>query len=286
MIYQVDNMVLDPVWTVLHGSVNDVLVCRDMASPVGMLYTLLVISDRDCVKEMLAVLEQSERTISSGTTPYLLRFSHNEQLCFLFPYRDERKLDSFSAGQMITPQIREQVCVNFVMECLSSPLPFPLLSLVLTQGNVHIEKDNSIYFSSRFDLSALNSQVDEGVCVAQCAQTLLTLLEGGGRRRRSLSSYALIRKKTLKHAYSGFPELYHDIKVTSLPEKKEGIWGRIKYFFAHHKDRIFHILLVLCVIAIILALFLLISQVIFGDIPLLRLFEHSFDIIGTEHLNQ
>lgn len=284
MIYHAGDMTLSPVWTVLHGSANDVLVCRDMASPVGALYTLLVITDRGCVKTMLRIFGEHDANRHTGSDSFLLRFSQNEQLCFLFPYRDERKLSAFSQGQMITPQVREEICVNLVMECLSSPLPYPLLSLVLNQNNIHIEKDNSIYFSSFFDLDQLNADADESACVAQCAEILLGLLEGGGKRKRTLNSYALLRKKTLKHSYAGFPELYHDIKVTSLPIKKEGVFSRIKYFFAHNKDRIFHILLVLCFIAILLALFLLISQVVFGDIPLLRLFEHSFEIIGTENL--
>ena len=277
-------MELSPIWEAFRGPVNDVLVCRDLRSPVDMRYTLLVIHDRACVKQMLTVLEQSER--ERGRAPYLLRFSQNELMCFVFEYRPGRRLSAFGPGQMADPRVRETVCVNLVMECLSTPLPYPLLYLVLLQDNVQVQKDNSVYFTPCLDLSQLNPGKGEASCVPCCAELLLGLLEGGGRRRKKLKSYELIRKKTAKNAYSAFPELYRDIKVTALPERKESLKGRLKGCWLRHRDRIFRLLLVLSAVAVVVALIMLISQIIFGDIPLLRLFERAFEQIGTESLIQ
>ena len=69
MIYQGGNMELSPIWEAFRGPVNDVLVCRDLRSPVDMRYTLLVIHDRACVKQMLTVLEQSERERGRAPRP-------------------------------------------------------------------------------------------------------------------------------------------------------------------------------------------------------------------------
>ena len=46
----------------------------------------------------------------------------------------------------------------------------------------------------------------------------------------------------------------------------------------------FHILLTFSIIVVILALIFFFSQLFFGDIPLLRLFERAFEVIGTESL--
>ena len=284
LIYHAGNMALDPIGEVFHGTVNDVLICRDANAPASMRYLLLVIHDRDCVKRLLPVFECGEGPSLTGEPPYLLHFTQNDLLCYVFPYREERRLSAFAPGQMVNPVIRERICINLVIECLSSALPYPLLYLVLHQECIHLEKDNSVYFLPTLDLAGLDPEKGEADCVAVCAQLLLGLLEGGGRRRRQLKSYELIHKKLAKHTYSGFPELYHDIKVTAIPEQKTGWRARLKGFWRRNKDRVFHILLVLCIIMVILALIFAISQLIFGDIPLLRLFERAFEVIGTETL--
>ena len=45
---------------------------------------------------------------------------------------------------------------------------------------------------------------------------------------------------------------------------------------------------VLCEVPVVAAaaVVVLLSQLIFGDVPLLRLFRHTFDVIGTENLHQ
>ena len=284
MIYHAGNMELDPIGEVFHGAVNDVLICRDANAPASTRYLLLVIHDRECVKRLLPVFECGEAPSPTGEPPYLVRFTQNDLLCYVFPCREERRLSAFAPGQLTSAVIRERVCINLVIECMSSPLPYPLLYLMLRQSCIHLEKDNSVYLIPTLDLSELDPAKEEGDCAAECAQVLLELLEGGGRRRRPLKSYELIRKKLAKHAYSGFPELYHDIKVTAIPEHKPGLRARLKGFWIRNKDLIFRILLVLCVILVVLALIFALSQLIFGDIPLLRLFERAFEVIGTETL--
>ena len=125
---------------------------------------------------------------------------------------------------------------------------------------------------------------------SSCARLLLDLLAGpvaGGRHRsRKLKSFELIRKKTGKNAYTGFPELYQDIKVTALPQVKPSLKSRFHVFWNNNRDRLFRILLALCVLLAVAAVVVLISQLIFGDVPLLRLFRHTFDVIGTENLHQ
>ena len=277
MVYYARNMELEVISQVFHGSVNDVAVCRDRLSASGTLYTLLAVHDRECARKLLTVMEDSQRT---GEASCLLQFSQNETMLFLFPYREERKLSAFAAGQMTSPEAGEAICINLVMECLSTSLPWPLLYLVLEQDCVQIAKDNTVYFTMILDLKDLEPARTERNCVSSCARLLMDLLAGpvaGGRHRsRKLKSFELIRKKTGKNAYTGCPELYQDIKVTALPQMKPSLKSRFRFFWNNNRDRLFRILLVLCILLVIAALVILASQLIFGDVPLLRLFRHSF----------
>lgn len=287
MVYYAQNMELEVVSSVFQGPANDVAVCRDRLSASGTLYLLLVIHDRACARDMMSVLEENQRT---GEEVCLLRFAQNEALLLLFPYREERKLSLFAPGQMTTPVVRERIAINLVMECLSVPLPWPLLYLVLEQDHVQLSKDGSVYFTLPLDLSELKPTRTERDCVYSCARLLLELLEAPTserRRRRSkpLKSLNLLRKKTLKHVYTCFPELYQDIRVTSLPPARMSLRDRVRLFWKSHQDRLFRILLVLCGLLALAAATALLSQMIFGDIPLLRLFRHTFDVIGTENLH-
>lgn len=288
MIYYSGNMELEVISEIFRGQVNDVVVCRNRLSAADARYTLLVVHDRDCARTMLRIMENNTR---SGESPCLGCMTQNEDLIFIFPYREERKFSSFAKGQVSGPRVGEQICVNVVMECLSNGLPWPLLYLVLEQDGVQITKDNSIYFTMCLDLSQLDAEKTERNCVSSCAGLLLGLLtaperNGRSKKRKQLQSFDLMYKKTAKNAYSSFPELYQDIKLTALPEEKVSLKNRIKGMWVRNRDRLFRILLVLCTILVIVALAALITQIIFGDIPWLRLFQNNFDVIGTENLHR
>lgn len=288
MVYYCERMELEVVSDLFHGSVNDVAVCRNRLSPAGALYTLLIVHDRDCARTMLQVMENGER---SGESPCITCLTRNEQMIFVFPYREERKFSAFARGQAANPGAAEAIGINLVMACLSSGLPWPLLYLALEQDCVQISRENSVYFTLNLDLKDLDPNQNERRCVSGCANLLLELLDttGGrkrGRRSKQLKSHELIRKKSAKNAYGGFPELYQDIKLAALPTEKTSLKGRIRGAWRRSRDRLFRVLLVVCVLLVAVALAMLVTQLIFGEIPWLRLFRHTFDVIGTENLHR
>lgn len=287
MIYYPQGMELEVVSELFRGSVNDAVVCRDRLSASGALYTLLVVHDRDCVRKMLSVFESSDR---SEASPCLMHIAQNEELLFMFPYREERRFSAFAKGQMVTPAVGERICINLVVECLSTGLPWPLLYLVLEQDRVQIAKDNTVYFSVDLDLKDLDPARTEKNCVSSCARLLLDLLSApvaGSRRscRRKLKSFELIRKKSMKGSYVSFPELYQDIKLTAIPGERPSLKARARGVWQRNRDWLFRVLLVLCGALAAIALAMLITQMIFGEIPWLRLFQNTFDVIGTENLH-
>lgn len=286
MIYYSDSMELEVISELFRGSVNDAVVCRDRRSVSGATYTMLVIRDRGCARKMLQVMSASER---SGESPCLKQIAQNEELIFLFPYREERKFSTFAKGQLTSPAIGEEISINLVMECLSISLPWPILHLILQQDSVQISKERSIYFTYALDLSSLNPQKGEKNCVAACTNLILDLLGTApvGKKKKSnkLKSFELIQKKNLNHTYQTFTELYQDIKFSALPPKKTSVSGKIRGVWNRNIDKLFRALLIICSLVFVAALAALITQIIFGDIPWLRLLQHTFDIIGTENLH-
>lgn len=284
MVYYSQGMELEVVSEVFRGRLNDVAVCRDRLSPSGALYTLLVVRDRECSRTLLDVLENDRRC---GEDIGLFRFSQNELMIFGVPFREERKFSAFAQGQAVSPVVAERICVNMVVACLTWRIPWPLLYLLLSQDCVQLTKDNTVYFTPLLDLSELDPACGEKQCVACCARLMLSLLSSVlGRRKKRLKSFELLRKKCGKNAYVSFPELYRDIKVTAMPERNLSPVQRLRSFWREHRDALFRLLLVLCVVLVVTALALLVCQVLFGDIPLLRLFQNTFDVIGTENLHR
>lgn len=280
MIYQGAQMELYVIWEILHGTANDVVVCRDLRSPTGIYYTVLVVHDRTCLRGLLQLLEQD------GQAPYIAKFAQNEEMCLVFPYREERKMSTFAQGQMITAQDKEAASINLVIECLALQVPSPFLQLILEQNCVQLNQDNSVYFSYYLDLSQLNLTTGDAHCASICAEMILGLLEGSGKKKNHLKSFRLIRKKLNKNAYKNLPELYRDVKLSALSTEKIGLKKKFNGFILRNKDYMFHFLLMVCSMLIVIAFAMAISQLLYNDIPWLRLFESGFEVIGTETLTQ
>ena len=103
-------------------------------------------------------------------------------------------------------------------------------------------------------------------------------------RKEERSCLALIRKKRKRNAYNSFTELAHDIKFIDGRKRLSLIWGRIPYPEQSTKDKLFRILLLLTAVSLAAAVILVASQLMFGDIPLLRAFSAAVGKIGTESL--
>jgi hypothetical protein len=279
MIFYVDDMMLEPVREVFDGPENSVCICRDVQSPLSVYYTLLSVKNREIAKRLIAIFENSERTLPEGASPYVACFAQNTLLCYVFEYREERRLSHFAPGQITTAKAWESAFINLVLECLSSPLPFPLLSLSLEQGDLHLSRDGDVFFTPYYDLSRLSETDGEAVCARRCAETMLSLYT----LKVKLKSAELMRKKLDKGAFKSLPELYRDIRITELPEKQK-LRTRFGKAVRNNKDRAFRTLLVLSAVVAVFAVVVFVSQLIFGGVPAFRLFEKCFDIIGERSL--
>lgn len=273
-------MNLKYVRTVKKSDINDVYICRDLNTVTGSLYTLLVIKDHLTAKKYLEVFE---RAGMSAQDSYIDCFSDKGMLCMVFEYKKERPLKDFYMGSSYTLPECEDVCIRVITTCIASNLPFPLVYLILKQGQLHMSKDHSVYFSYQLDLSELDPEMTERDCAVQCASLLRDML--ASKAPQKAFSYRLLEKKISRKSYDRLTELYKDIRITAAPRKR-GIVKRIKTWFDRHQDGLFRILLAVCFVLAFVAVMSLGSQLLFGDIPWMRIFFNGFKTIGTESLVQ
>lgn len=279
MIYESQGMQLNTVRIVRKSAANDVLICRDLNSDAGSLYTLLLIKDHKIVKQ---VLESFEHSGENRKRACVASFSWNGDFCMVFPYKAERQLTAFYAGERFPLSKCEDICIHLILACMTEGVPYPLLYLMLQQNQIHLAKDDSVFLSYQIDLTEINPKITEKECTVQCARILLELLKP--KAPQKAVSYTLLKKKIEKRSYSELSELYKDIRIAAVSKEKKGIRARIAAWIMAYRDTLFRILLITCVFLGLIVAVTFLAQLIFGDAPWLRLFTNSFQVIGTENL--
>lgn len=281
MIYNAGEKKLNCIRKVLENEVGEVWIAQNTGEDVkGEYDTLIIVKDHETVKRLMKVWEESlrEGRESCGQMP-----AGREEFCIVYPYKKERPLHKFYGSESRSGKECEQICINLLVECVSSGEAWPILYLILSQNQVHIEKDHSIFFGYQLDLSNLNEEIKEKDCVVKCARMVLDMMQNTPDMERTIGMN-LIRKKLLKDGYSHFAELFRDIHMDAGSWKKVKLKERIKDFLQAKKGTIIRILLILSVFLGSIAVLMILSQMIFGDIPFLRIFTGTFETIGQESL--
>ncbi len=281
MIYESGKMRLLPVSTRFVSEVNDCYICRDMASSGGILYTVLVVHDHDVVRRVIEMMRMGNRT---GEGTLIDQFSHGDKQILVFPYHRERPLKEFYSGDAMTLAQCEETCISTLLACITCDLPYPLLYLLIKGGQLNISADRSVFLSYEMDLSLMDPEIGESECTDECAHILLELLEP--KSGEKATSYYLLSKKTANGSYDRFTDLYRDITIAAVSNKKLSVFARIRLWFKRHTDNIIGILFWLSVFLGIVALSLLISKLFLGGNSWLRLLYNTFKQIGTESLLQ
>ena len=80
--------------------------------------------------------------------------------------------------------------------------------------------------------------------------------------------------------------MYQDIHISAAGAPRRGLLGRIRAWGLRNQEGIFRVLLWIAVFLMILVVLMALSNVVFGDIPFMRLFFNSFRRIGTESMLQ
>ena len=283
MVYQSQNMRLKTVRLIARNETNEIQVCENLNDSARGRFVVIVVKDHDILKRFIELNEQAEEVQEKVLVDC---FSCEGQYLIVYPYKNERPFDLFYVGKAMTLAQAEEVCINLIIACMTSNLPWPLLYLALTQQQVHIARDNSVYLTYALDLAQLDPAMGEKDCVVECAKLLLKVLSPKVKRRRKANSYVLLTKKIDKRAYDRFRELYKDLELAAVQEKKRGWRLRLRVWFETNRDTLFRVILVISIALAIFVILTFLTNLIFGDVPWLRLFIRSFEKIGLESLLQ
>ena len=268
--------------TILRTAVNDCYTAKPEGGNDGREFLLVVINDHDTVRSFMETESKREAAPEEGML--IETFTSGQSYVLVFPYRQERPLDRFFVGEAYSLERCENICTNLLLSCISCMLPYPYLYLILEQGLINLSKDDSIYFSYSVDLTELDITKTARDCAVKCADIMLSVLETKSDVKNI--SFELLSKKSANNSYSRFTELYRDLRIAATPVKKRQLLVRIKSFFYRNSDRLFGILFWVSLILGIVALVLLFTHLVWGDVPFLRIFFNSFKNIGTESLTK
>ena len=281
MIFESARQRLSVVKESFKSEVNDVYICRDLRSSAQSLYTVIVLHDHTHVKQLLTVIQD----YSGGADDRIVdTFTYRGEFIMVFPYQHERPLDMFYMGDAYPLARCEDIALNILVSCIGSHLPWPLLYLILQQGQVNISNDDEIFLGYQIDLKDFDPEIGEKECVYACARILLRILEPQSSDKTI--SYQLLTRKTENRSYARFSELYRDIRIAAVPKGKRGLRARLRDMYLRNRDLLFSILLRVAIVLAVIALLSLVSQLIFGDVLWLSFLYNHFKIIGTEDLSK
>lgn len=278
MIYESEKMTLKCVMKVFSGKVNDVEICENVKNGRSTYYTLHIIKDHEVMKKLMNIIGVG----SAEDSCYVDMFDSKNGFCVVFDYVKERRLSDFFMARDITLENCEDICLNLIVQCMTTKIPYPLLNLILKQKQLQLLRDNGVAIGYAIDLADLDEKCTEEQCVMECALIVRDLLEKKVSKKNI--GYKLLEKRIPKKSYISFRELYKDIRLCSSMVRKRGIISRIRAFIARNDTSIFKVLLIISIILALLALVVLVSRSVWGEIPLLRFFIDTFKTIGTESL--
>jgi len=269
------------VSALLDGEANCCYVARLTDDMGGRSFSIIAVKDHDAIRMLM---EAESKIVDLKNSQLVDAFSYGNDYILVFPYRQERPLSSFFVGESMTLSEIEDIGTNLLLACMTVSLPFPILYLMLEQGQINLSKDGGIFLSFNIDLKYLDLKRTERDCTVKCAQILREMLSTKADEKNI--SYELLSRKSENNSYNTFTELYRDLRIAAMPVEKRGLLVRIKSFFHRNADLLFGILFWVCLILGIVALILLLSHVVWGNVPIIRWFINTFKIIGTESMLQ
>jgi len=283
MIYRLGERTWTSVQKVLDTKTNEVWTVQNSSEGEKKRYgTLLVIKSRKTAKLFMEVLEEGR---TGGRVSQAEIFSGSDELWALYPYGTERYLEQFYQRTGDDGKRCRQICVSLAAECLASGEPWPILYLMLDQGQIHIRRDGRISLGYHIDLGRLKRNVKERACAGNCGGKILWMMEQNRELERT-AGLKLIQKKLQKEGYSSFAKLLRDLCMDSRFWERQKIRDRTADFFRRNQQGILKILLACSVFLTLLAGCMFLSRTVFGELQILRLFYNSFEKIGTESLLQ
>ena len=272
MILNAGDKKLKVIREVQKNEINDIYICKEEGSSIGTYHTLWLVKRREIAKKILRYEKYP-------------CFSFKEGIYFLFPYEEPRPILNYFLSVAGDDVREEDIYRDCVVQCMASDIPYPILYLILKQGQLYLSKDGSIHFGYLLNLETISFGVTEKECAGACAELLCNLYSISHKVKNKMA-IRLLEQKCRNHSYYNFTELLTDVRMLAeKPERKKYIrhW---KEGIVSKKDQLFRILCVISMIMIFIVLIVFLMNLFLGDTALYRLFAPAIERIGTESLLQ
>ena len=274
MILETGTMRLAGIRWVRRGVRADILVCVRADCQDNHYYTVWVIRDPGMARSILEDFWQWQKERPETEAPCLACFFQGPRMCFLFPYFQERPLSRFYRREIWNADIRQKIRLGLIAECMASGLPDSLLYLFLVQDQIRLEADGSVHMQYTPDLDDYDPRRGRRDCCEACADKILSMLEEEGKA--GLCCRMLVRRRLERGRYSELDQLYQDVRIAGSRPPAAGIRKRALTVFGRHRGSLTRIVMACCLLLMGAAVLMAVSWIIWGAIPLLRLFTHSF----------
>lgn len=244
-MFQVLNMSLQIMRTVLKNEINEVSVCSDMKSENGTFYTLISITDGEISKEVAKLVNTNR--LFSGNRDFVGSFTYQSSFNLVFVYRQEARLADREALIAETFAQRKALASGFLVACAETGAEGPIGELLLCERNIHVAQDKKVYFNYFLDFKEYDPSHDPlrfFTLVAEYAFDILAR-EYSMKYDRHVDNYpqelqAFFKKKQ-RNGFTSFNQILTFIKM--IPDKPteqhfgiRRLWDRICYFFSWVKQ--------------------------------------------------
>ncbi len=162
-------MQLKTLSVVKSGKSGEILICEDIAGKHKNTYPVLTLEDHEAVHGIVSAYAGADYI---DTPTYYDMFSEGGRYYIVYPYVHERPLYQFYRGDALSLAECEEICINLIVSCMTSNLPWQLLYLVLKQRQIHLAADRSISLGYCIDLSEFDENVGARECDRECATIL------------------------------------------------------------------------------------------------------------------
>ncbi len=260
--------------TLYEGTANIAYLCRICGDDDGKKYIINQVLEKRLFRRIIRMFFEAE----GGCTEC---FTMEDKLCLVFEYNAPRAFDSFFMPDEISCKDGEKIFLKIVRECIASSLPYPYLYMVITQRRFNLYENGDVSIDYAVNLDRLSEEFTQVQCVEALLIELIKFYDEMGK---DSVSRQIITKKYRHSSYSLLSELEDDLLLSAISTKRTALPKRIWMFIRAHSYVIFNVVKVCLVVLAVVALITLVMQLTMGDIPYLRLFYNSFEVIGDRSM--
>ncbi|WP_343253258.1 hypothetical protein [Ligaoa zhengdingensis] len=222
-MFQVLNMNLHTMRTVLKNAVNEVTVCTDLKRDSGVFYTVVSIADSQVRREVAR--QVTGEGLFSANRDFVGSFAYRDRFCLVFRYQPEVRLCNREMIQAETFADRKRLAAAFLVACAEIEAGGEVGELLLRERNINLAPDGRVYFNYFIDFGELAGRgqpADFYYAAATCAFDILAR-EYSERYERQVDLYprelqAFFKKKESR-GFSSFNQILTAVKA--IPDEPD-----------------------------------------------------------------